>query len=148
MSSDSIWTRIWSESRPDPEIAEITKISSFREKSRFWRFWRFLALDVILARFAVRSHFPGQTLDPTLDPGSGLRGWSEGLSGRSNQVLDPTLDPGPGWTSQMDLRPAEKWLPGAIYRPLSITTLVENDWGRWGPFWRSPLTLALETVQF
>ena len=42
---------------PDPEIAEITKISRFRGKSRFWRFWRFLALDTILARFAVRSTF-------------------------------------------------------------------------------------------
>ena len=38
--------------------------------------------------------------------------------------------------------------PGAIYRPLSIATSVENDWGRWGPFWRSPLTLALETIDF
>ena len=38
--------------------------------------------------------------------------------------------------------------PGAIYRPLSIATSVENDWARRGPFWRPPLTLALETIKF
>ena len=39
-------------------------------------------------------------------------------------------------------------VPGATYRPLSIATSVENDWARGGPFWRSALTLALETVRF
>ena len=39
-------------------------------------------------------------------------------------------------------------VPGCTYRPLSIATSVENDWARGGPFWRSPLTLALETVRF
>ena len=42
----------------------------------------------------------------------------------------------------------QTWIPGAIYRPLSIATSVENDWGRWGPFSRSPLTLPLETIDF
>ena len=69
----------------------------------------------------------------------------EALSG---QTLDLVPDPGSGQTSQTDPKPARKCLPGAIYRPLSIATLVENDWGRWGPFWRFPLTLALETMQF
>ena len=53
----SIWMANLSEKCSDPEIAEITKISSFREKSRFWRFWRFLALSTILARIAIRSTF-------------------------------------------------------------------------------------------
>ena len=38
--------------------------------------------------------------------------------------------------------------PGAIYRPLSIATSVENDWARRGPFWQVPLTLPLETIDF
>ena len=53
----SIWMANLSEMCSDPEIAEITKISSFREKSRFSRFLRFLALNTILARFAVWTTF-------------------------------------------------------------------------------------------
>ena len=55
---------------------------------------------------------------------------------------------GPAETCQMAVRTAESASQGAIYRPLSIATSVENDWARGGPFWRSALTLALETVRF
>ena len=46
------------------------------------------------------------------------------------------------------LRTCQTWLQVPIYRPLSIATSVENDWGRGGPFWRSRLTLPLETIKF
>ena len=59
----------------------------------------------------------------------------EQTCGSGRQVRKPGPDP-------------EILVPGATYRPLSIATLVENDWARGGPFWRSALTLALETVQF
>ena len=46
------------------------------------------------------------------------------------------------------VRTCQTWIPGAIYRPLSIATSVENDWANGGPFSRSPLTLPLETIDF
>ena len=131
----------------DPEIQEIAKISTFPENSRFLRFLRF-------SGFCRISGFPdlrGQTgrLEPELDF------WLQ----RSGLVRTRFSDLSPKWTGpEQTCRfgdKSEKLVSGpengsdpCTYRPLSIPGSVENDWGRRGPFSRSPLTLALETIEF
>ena len=150
--------------------AEIDKSGTFREKSRFWRFWRFLAQTRILAGFQPGSQIRPDLAKPPVWPGlarSAVRtcqaagpGQIGGLA-RSGRIGCPDLPGGwpagpPVWpglarpaeTCQEAVRTAETCSQGAIYRPLSIATSVENDWARGGPFSGSPLTLALETIEF
>ena len=131
----------------DPEILEIAEITTFREKSRFSRFPGFPRISRIsrISRLFGISALWRQNRDSGSEVGNpgptGFRTWRQVW-----QVL--SRPDGSGRKSGNLVSDPKKYLPGAIYRPLSIATSVENDWGRRGPFWRSPLTLALETVQF
>ena len=110
----------------------------------------------------ARSRILGPNLDPSQNPGP-----SQNLA-RTDILARSWLGPG-FWLSEPDPGPtqdlartdilARSWIgpgseartwpkchPGPIYRPLSIATSVENDWGRWGPFSQVRLTLALETA--
>ena len=129
------------------KIQDFAEISTFREKSRFLRFSGFsgfFRISRILQDFGISglwrqnrgsgSEVPKSCPDRIRDLRSGSAG-PEQTCGSGRQVPKPGSDP-------------EILVPGATYRPLSIATSVENDWARGGPFWRSALTLALETVRF
>ena len=131
----------------DPGIQDFAEISTFREKSRFVRFPGFPRISRI-SRISRLFGISG-LLAP--EPRFWLRArksWSDRFRTWRQvwQVLSRPDDPGA--KSRNLVSDPKSCVPGAIYRPLSIATSVENDWGRRGPFWRSPLTLALETVQF
>ena len=131
----------------DPEIQDFAGFATFREKSRFLRFPgfpRISRISRISQDFGISglwrqnrgsgSEVPKSCPDRIRDLRSRSAG-PEQTCGSGRQVPKPGSDP-------------EILVPGATYRPLSIATSVENDWARGGPFWRSALTLALETVRF
>ena len=120
----------------------------------------------LLSKVAILSRFQdsGPTMDLSQNPGPNqdlartailARFWfgpgfwlSEPDPGPSSD-LDKTDILARSWIGPgFGLGPARNPIPGPIYRPLSIATSVENDWGRWGPFWQVRLTLALETARF
>ena len=103
----------------DPEIQDFAGFATFREKSRFLRF----------------PGFPRISRISRISQDFGISGLWRQNRGSGSEVPKSCPDP-------------EILVPGATYRPLSIATSVENDWARGGPFWRSALTLALETVRF
>ena len=112
----------------------------------------------------ARSSILAPNMDPSQNPGPSQNLARTDILARSWFGPDsgcPSSDPGPtqdlvrtdilarSWIGPGSMvGPGQSADPGPIYRPLSITTSVENDWGRWGPFWQVRLTLALETARF
>ena len=112
----------------------MAKISDFCQILGFPGFWPESLSGALSAGFWPESRFwpdPGRLASGRSEPGSELA--------RSWKVQNLPESAG---------RTCQTCLPGAIYRPLSIATSVENDWGRGGPFWQTRLTLALETARF
>ena len=145
LSTYGIWTADWLWTCSELESAVRSQNSTFGQKSTFGSGQRFLAPSTFRAKIPTLGWNPG--LAPNLD--FWLRtaipaGWQVWLSGRASGIPAGSC-PDSGQLPD-SCQSARKSSPGAIYRPLSIATLVENDWGRWGPFWQVRLTLALETA--
>ena len=124
-----------------PESRLLAKSRLSGDSGDFWVrhwIWPESGLDANLAR-------SGQTAGLA---GSGQIGCPDQLSRIS--PIRPTLAKvgGSARKSEKLAQTPKSWSQGAIYRPLSIATSVENDWGRGGPFSGSALTLALETARF
>ena len=148
-----IWTRKYtpvcglSGILSDPGIQDFAEISTFPEKSGFVRNPGFPGFP----RISGFRHFGGQTRLLAARPDFWLRRsdrtWDQ-VSGLPDGSADPEQICGSVRKSGNLVPGSETMASLCTYRPLSIPGSVENDWGRGGPFWRSPLTLALETIEF